>query len=72
MKEYILENYSNIKIPKMIEIQQLFSQREIKDISLEVEKGFIKCKARDKISPGNRVAVAIGSRGISHLAEIVL
>jgi len=71
MKEYILKNYSNIKIPKMVEIKQLFFQREIKDISLEVEKGFIKCKARDKISPGNRVAVAVGSRGISHLAEIV-
>jgi len=71
MKEYILKNYSNIKIPKMVEIKQLFFQREIKDISLEVEKGFIKCKARDKISPGNRVAIAVGSRGIPHLAEIV-
>jgi len=67
MEEYL----SNINLPKMVKIRQVFPQRKIKDIALEIKRELARCKARDKISSRSRVAIAVGSRGISHIVEVV-
>jgi hypothetical protein len=53
--------------PKMALVRQIFSPSTGVDISQRVQE----CMKQVKISRGARVAVAVGSRGISNLQEIV-
>ena len=61
---------SNI-IPPMYRIQQLFDSRAIDAVGKAIEEEFSMLDLSDRIRPGQRVAVAVGSRGIDRLPEIV-
>ncbi|SDJ92096.1 nickel pincer cofactor-dependent isomerase, group 22 [Natronincola ferrireducens] len=67
----LLEEDLNIDLPKMHTVRQIFPKEELEDIEAaiccEIKKEFIK----STIKPGNKVAVAVGSRGIKNLKEIV-
>ncbi len=56
-----------ISIPKMIKIRQHFDVKEISDTALEVQKVLQESDAMKKIKPGDKVAIAAGSRGVADL-----
>lgn len=61
----------NIPFPKMIEVAQTYpASRSLDYRSILVEQ-FEKGSLKGRISPGMRIAVGVGSRGITNLKEIV-
>lgn len=56
-------------LPRMVRIRQRFPERPPVDLAGEVERGLRPQAAG--LRPGARVAVAVGSRGITGLAELV-
>ncbi|MCB6367855.1 hypothetical protein LI291_16920, partial [Intestinibacillus massiliensis] len=60
-----------IKLPKMCPVTQLFPNEKLADIRGSVDREFEKEHFRAAIRPGQSIAVLVGSRGISNLAEIV-
>ena len=55
----------------MYRIQQLFDSRAIEDVGKAIEEEFALLDLSGRIQPGQRVAVAVGSRGIDRLPDIV-
>ncbi|MBW2604738.1 MAG: DUF2088 domain-containing protein [Deltaproteobacteria bacterium] len=60
-----------MELPQMIRIRQRFEKMVVNDISGEINDQVDKIDLKDKISPGDSVAVACSSRGIANYAEIV-
>jgi hypothetical protein len=58
-------------IPRMIEVTQSFPPSKKLDIPALVREQFARSGVRNEITPGMRIAVGVGSRGISNLSEIV-
>jgi hypothetical protein len=54
-----------------IPIRQHFPHRQLDDIPAAVQRELLSCELVSRLSPGARIAVGVGSRGISNLAEIV-
>jgi hypothetical protein len=57
--------------PKMIEVRQKFPASQILDLPVVLDQQFAAADLSHKISPGMKVAVGVGSRGIANLQEIV-
>jgi len=66
-----MENTDKDILPPMYRIQQLFGSRAIEDVGSAIKAEFKELDLSDRIRPGQRVAVAVGSRGIDRLPEIV-
>ena len=60
-----------LKLPRMNKVRQIFSGDRLEDIVGTVRAQMARPDIRARISPGAKVAVAVGSRGISNLALIV-
>ena len=58
-----------MELPRSIRVRQNFAATPPLDIRNTLDVEF--AKLRDTIQPGDRIAVGVGSRGITHLAEIV-
>jgi hypothetical protein len=58
-------------IPRMIEVTQNFPPSKTLDIPALVREQFAQSGVLGQITPGMRIAVGVGSRGISNLSEIV-
>ncbi|TDF97078.1 lactate racemase domain-containing protein [Paenibacillus piri] len=66
-----VEGGFDIPFPRMIPVEQKFAITKVDDISETVHDEFLKNEVQVKIRPGMKVAVAVGSRGINNLQEIV-
>ncbi|MEM3716636.1 MAG: lactate racemase domain-containing protein [Candidatus Bathyarchaeia archaeon] len=62
---------SNLSIPKMVRVRQKIYAPKIDDYISALREELNKSGLRDKIKPGAKIAIAVGSRGIAHIAEIV-
>jgi len=62
---------SRINFPKMVKIRQKFKAPIIKDIKSELSREVAKSRLKERIKPGDKVAITAGSRGISRIAEII-
>jgi len=62
---------SRMSFPKMVKIRQKFKAPVIKDIKSELSKEIAKSRLKERIKRGGKVAITAGSRGISHIAEII-
>jgi hypothetical protein len=60
-----------IKFPEMYKIHQKFNIPLAVDLDEAMTEEWKKLKGNLKIQPGDRIAVGVGSRGISNLTEIV-
>jgi len=60
-----------IKFPKMIKIEQNVPDRHLTNIFETVQKEIATTKFNEKIKKGSRVAIAVGSRNIDKLADVV-
>src|SRR4051794_26347978 len=59
----------SIKFPRLVRVRQEFPRPPRLDIAAAVAKEF--GKLRPRITPGAKIAVGVGSRGITRLKEIV-
>src|SRR5277367_5190248 len=59
------------KLPRLLPVRQHFPDRAIRDVPGEVHRQMAASQFAAKLKPGSRVAVGVGSRGISNLAPIV-
>ena len=66
-----LINYPKISYPNMLRIQQKFERLALDDVQLHVVKKLTKINLQARIKPGDTVAIAIGSRGITDIVPIV-
>ncbi len=57
--------------PLMFPIHQAFDQTAISDVSAGIRSAFQKTSLVPKVKPGQKVAVAVGSRGIHNLSLMV-
>ena len=57
--------------PRMMRVRQRFSNSPQLDIRAVIEQGFRSQGIGERVKPGSRIAVAVGSRGIRNLDEIV-
>ena len=60
-----------MNFPKMMRIQQTFDSREVHDIAAEVKTAVAALDLSSRVKPGQTVAVACSSRGITNYAAIV-
>lgn len=58
-----------MKIPKLIKIKRSFDNAHIENVEQEVRRQILDCGI--EIKPGARIAIAVGSRGISNINRIV-
>lgn len=59
----------DIPIPQMVRIRQKFDGTRVDDYTGVLRRELKKPGAIDAVKPGQRVAVAVGSRGVAHIAE---
>lgn len=55
----------------LFKVKQDFKSTEIDDISLTISQEFKKAILAGRIKPGSKIAIAVGSRGIANISEIV-
>jgi hypothetical protein len=67
----IEELLRDIPIPKMVKIRQNFIAPEIRDVLSAVHLAIEEADVLSQISPGEEVAIAVGSRGVADLPIIV-
>ncbi|MDA8226980.1 MAG: lactate racemase domain-containing protein [Desulfitobacterium hafniense] len=61
----------NIPIPKMVRVKQTFERNPVENIEAELVKKFKAKQIASLIKPGQRVAIGVGSRGITDLPLMV-
>lgn len=67
----LLEEDYSYELPELTEVRQHFPRECLMDIEETVRRELQKKEIADKVRKGSKVAVAVGSRGIRHLAVIV-
>lgn len=70
-REMLIEKESNTALPRIIKIRQQFPNDTITDLASHIERELDKPTIRGRLSPGMKVAIGIGSRGIGQILEIV-
>jgi hypothetical protein len=58
-------------LPAMAKVRQKLPSDHIGDVRKDVREKLLDSGLRDKVKPGNRIAVTAGSRGIGGLAELL-
>lgn len=67
----LLEEQLNYTLPKMHKVRQIFQRPRLENIEAQIKQELAKEAISQTIKPGAKVAVAVGSRGIRNLAQIV-
>jgi len=67
----IIEGGLNVPMPRMVPVRQKFPSFEIKDVAGEVKQLFARDERVKRIKKGDKIAVAVGSRGIRSIDLIV-
>jgi len=67
----IIEGGLNIKFPKMYKIKQILQKNPITDIREAIINQLDQNKISEKILPGMSIAIAVGSRGIKQLYQVI-
>ena len=67
----LLPEDSNVKLPEMIKVRQNFEDDRIEDVAARVSEILKEDKISSLIYPGQKVAVAVGSRMIDRIQIIV-
>ncbi len=61
----------NIRIPKMVKVRQHFPSSSVRDVVRTLQDELKQREVIERIKRGDRVAIAVGSRGIANLVVIV-
>lgn len=65
------ELLSDVALPKMALVKQSFPNEKVKDIPNAIKTALQRPGTLDRIQAGQKVAIAVGSRGINNLSLIV-
>jgi hypothetical protein len=65
-----LEGGFDVPLPPMVKIRQVFKAPVVKDIEAAVAVEVKKDGIKERVKPGARIAVAVGSRGIANIGRI--
>jgi hypothetical protein len=60
-----------MRFPRLLLVKQKFSDRQIADVGAEVRRQLAASPFAERLKPGARVAIGVGSRGIHHIATMV-
>lgn len=60
-----------MNMEKLLPVRQRLPNRKLNDIPGAVHRELTSCAFASPLKPGSRIAIGVGSRGISNLAEIV-
>ena len=67
-----MKKYNELmKLPRLLLVNQNFPDRAIRDIPSTVRKELAAAPFSSRLKPGARVAIGVGSRGITNIATIV-
>ncbi|WP_330501090.1 lactate racemase domain-containing protein [Peribacillus frigoritolerans] len=69
--DIISELLREIQLPKMVQVRQKFRTTQIADVAVEVKKAIKEAGVLSRINEEDRVAIAVGSRGVADLPTIV-
>ncbi|MCD6470419.1 DUF2088 domain-containing protein, partial [Candidatus Bathyarchaeota archaeon] len=58
-------------LPRMVEVRQKFNAPQVADYVSAIREELERAGLKEKISPGARIAITAGSRGIAHYPEIL-
>lgn len=67
----LLPKDANIKLPKMHKVQQIFEETTIHDIRAHIRHSMERREIDELLTPGKRVAIAVGSRKIDNIFLVV-
>ncbi len=67
----IIEGGLDIKFPKMYKIKQILQKNPIIDIQKAIISQLDQSKINEQILPGMSIAIAVGSRGIRQLYQVI-
>src|ERR1051326_3818949 len=60
-----------MEFPRLLLVRQKFPDRRIRDVGAAVSDELVRSPFGGRLQPGARVAIGVGSRGISNIATIV-
>jgi hypothetical protein len=60
-----------IEFPSLYRVEQHFDQTSVVDVAAEVRRQFASFQPGDRVTPGQRVAVCVASRGTHDLVAVV-
>ena len=69
--DVIKELLKDVPLPKMATISQSFPSNRLTDVAGELRKELNKSNIIERVRPGMRIAVAVGSRGLADLPVLV-
>ncbi|MBS4224191.1 lactate racemase domain-containing protein [Lederbergia citrea] len=69
--DIIKEILKEIPVPKMVRVKQRFDAPEISNVGIEVRKTLNETNVLERIAEGDRVAIAVGSRGVAKISVLV-
>lgn len=67
----LLEEDYKYPLPKLYKVRQVFDKASLEDVKASLHTELDKPEIKSLIKPGDKVAIAVGSRGIRNLYEIV-
>lgn len=67
----LLEEDYKYPLPKLVSVEQIFDHLEMEDVEDNTKRELEKEAISQKIHSGDKVAIAVGSRGIQNLRKIV-
>jgi hypothetical protein len=67
----ITDLLSGVALPKMVRVKQVFPATEISDVAGTVKTQLRRPQIANRVKPGKRIAVGVGSRGIAEIVCIV-
>lgn len=69
--DIIKDLLKDVPLPLMVKINQKFKADEITDVPLALRTAFAESGQLDRIRPGMRIAIAVGSRGVDQIPALV-
>ncbi|MBI3696849.1 MAG: hypothetical protein HY238_18685, partial [Acidobacteria bacterium] len=60
-----------MRLPKLLRVRQHFPNRALADVAAAVRQEMQSAAWTARVKPGSRIAIGVGSRGITNIATIV-
>ena len=65
----VIDLLNNIPIPKMVRVKQIFPASAVSDIAIALRAEIQRPDISNRVKPGARIAVGVGSRGVANAID---
>lgn len=69
--DIIRELLNDVPLPRMVRIRQSFAAEEVSDVAAALRAALVDSGQLQRLKPGMRIAIAVGSRGVAALDVLV-